>query len=218
LATKIKDLEIKKEEKIWAANKSREYQLQNINNIFEAEKKQAEDEYDLEKQQLREQMIVTLQEKQKKLEEEKNTMNLTDGNDSRSMPRNLRRRGKETTTTIKEPAYNRSSKLNPPRIVYLLKETEIQEDLMLISKSYTGGRYLREKIYENRGVLHYHDKTFEKGSTIIIETENKDAKERLVGTITSITSQEIQVKGLDNTKSRFLLAQVRAGKHIVLTP
>ncbi len=42
---KCKDLEEIKEHKIWAAEKWREYQLQNIENIFQSEQKQAEDEY-----------------------------------------------------------------------------------------------------------------------------------------------------------------------------
>jgi breast cancer metastasis-suppressor 1-like protein len=94
---KMKDLDKRKEEKVWAAEQWKQYQLMNINNVFEAEKKMAEDEFQSEKDQLKEKMVVALQDKQKKLEEEKNNLNLTDGLvDMRSAPaaRSLRRRGK----------------------------------------------------------------------------------------------------------------------------
>jgi len=42
---KVKELEEKKSEKLWAAQQWREYQLNNINIIYDAEKRQSEEEY-----------------------------------------------------------------------------------------------------------------------------------------------------------------------------
>lgn len=130
---KVKELEEKKSEKVWAAQQWREYQLANINNMFDAEKRQCEEEYKLEKRQLRDRMLHTIEDKIKKLEDEKNTMSLIDGGDSR-ITRTLRRRKEPAARESQQTGQKR--KLNPPHISYTLKESEILEDLAVIR----GGR------------------------------------------------------------------------------
>jgi len=138
---KAKELEEKKNEKLWAAQQWREYQLQNINQVFESEKRQAEDDFKGERSQLKERMVVAIEDKVKKLEEEKVTLNLTDGSDTRIMTRTLRRRGKDTASTLGSTFSSSSSQTtkkrsNPPSINYLLvlKESEILDDLAAIQK------------------------------------------------------------------------------------
>lgn len=128
---KVKELEEKKSEKLWAAQQWREYQLNNINIIYDAEKRQSEEEYKIEKRQLRDRMVHAIEDKIKKLEDEKNTMNLIDGGESR-ITRTLRRRGKEPARDTPPAGVKR--KLNPPHINYTLKESEILEDLALIQR------------------------------------------------------------------------------------
>lgn len=126
---KCRELEEIKSEKIWNAEQWKQYQLQNINNVFEAEKKQAEEEYNIEKQQLREKMINAIYDKQKKLTEEKMTMNLTDASDTRTNTRTLRKRGGVST---QQQQNSFKKKLNPPHITYTLRDFEILEDLSII--------------------------------------------------------------------------------------
>jgi Sin3 histone deacetylase corepressor complex component SDS3 len=124
---KCRELEEVKTDRILAAEQWKQYQLQNINNMFEAERKQAEEEYKSEKRQLRERMINAIVDKKKKLTEEKMTMNLTDSTDARMNTRTLRKRGVDKTQQN-----NFKRKLNPPHINYTLRESEIMEDLNLI--------------------------------------------------------------------------------------
>jgi hypothetical protein len=105
-----------------------------------------------DKQTLKERMIQALNERQRKLEEEKNTLSLTDGASKscilssmlclrafaadirNAVPssRNLRsqKKGKENFTAV----VNQRRKAAPSHISYTLKESEIQEDLAAIQK------------------------------------------------------------------------------------
>jgi len=141
---KCRELEDIKSDKIWNAEQWKQYQLQNINNVFEAERRQAEEEYSAEKQQLKEKMINAIYDKQKKLTEEKMTMNLTDASDSRTNTRTLRKRGGVST---QQQQNNFKKKLNhintAPNINYTLRDFEILEDLSIIvntKPTRSGGR------------------------------------------------------------------------------
>jgi len=127
---KCKELEQTRDDKVSAAEQWRLYQLQNVTNVFDAERRQAEEEYKAEKRQIRERMVQALVDKKKKLTEEKMTMNLTDPSDTRTNTRTLRRRG----ANLQQPQQNNlKKKLSPPQINYTLLTSEIQEDLNIIS-------------------------------------------------------------------------------------
>jgi len=128
---KCRELEQARDDKVSAAEQWKQYQLQNVNNVFDAERRQAEEELMAEKRQIREGMVQALIDKKKKLTEEKMTMNLTDPSDTRTNTRTLRRRG---GTNSQQPQQNNfKKKLNPPQINYTLLTSEIQEDLHMIS-------------------------------------------------------------------------------------
>jgi len=217
LLQKLRELEYKRDEKLWAARQWREYQLQAIETAFNAEKKQAEDEYESDKQTLKERMIQALNERQRKLEEEKNTLSLTDGaTDIRNAvpsSRNLRsqKKGKENFTAV----VNQRRKLAPSHISYTLKESEIQEDLAAIQKSAAfRDRQKANEIGCDRGALRYYDKLFEKGMLLTVEAV--DGREPTVsGVLVGVTPTEMQIRNPDGTKARYALTVLRAGKYTV---
>ncbi|KAL6046761.1 Suppressor of defective silencing 3-like [Balamuthia mandrillaris] len=139
---KVKVLEQEKEEKTWLAEKWKEYQLENIKHVYEAQKKQADDEFEEEKLRLRDQMANQILDKQKKLEEEKNMLSLRNGGETRGTKRMLRRRGaapsKEPTLSI-----NDKRKLNPPHINYTLTEEEIGQDFDILRTKLTHSERLK---------------------------------------------------------------------------
>eukprot|EP00026_Physarum_polycephalum_P014131 Phypoly_transcript_14608.p1 GENE.Phypoly_transcript_14608~~Phypoly_transcript_14608.p1 ORF type:complete len:275 (+),score=56.87 Phypoly_transcript_14608:100-924(+) len=124
-----KELDDIKIERIAAAEQWKQYQLQNINNMFEAERLQAEEECTTEKRLLKDRLINTILDKKKKISEDKMTMNITDPTDTRTNTRQLRRRGAPPPPP---PVTQTKKKLTPPSINYTLKDTEIQEDLNAI--------------------------------------------------------------------------------------
>lgn len=213
---KCKELEAEKEHKVWAAQKWREYQLKNIENVFEAEKRQAEDEFKHEQKFLKEKMMEIALEKKKKLEEDRSTMNLMGDVTDKSAKRALRpKRSKE-----QKDAQTYKRRLNPPHINYSLKESEISEDLILIQKTSANhplGKFERGRtndVYTDKGKLCYHNQVFEKGKEVVIEAKHESGKWQ--GILVSINPAEIHVKSPDNTKSRFSISQLRNGRYTII--
>jgi len=215
LLLKLKEAEQKKEEKIWAAEQWRQYQLTNIEHMFVSDKQQAEEELQMEKEIIKERMIQALQDRQRKLEDDKFTMSLHDGGTdirgAANPSRNLRstKKGKENAALLN----HRAKKLNPSHINYTLKETEIGEDLALIQKALISrDRAKANEIFVERSQLHYYEKIFEKGTSVTVESV--DGKEPAVsGLIALITPQEIQVKAADGNKARVTIQQLRIGRY-----
>lgn len=111
----------------------RQYQIQNINNVAEFDKQLAEDEFQTSKRILHEQMVDALEEKLKRLEEEKTNMSVADASESRVMTRKLRSRTAQKSLDAPMAAsssYRR--KTNPPQINYSLRDKEVFEDLQMI--------------------------------------------------------------------------------------
>jgi hypothetical protein len=140
---RVDELEQKRQEKIWLTNKWREYQLQNLEHIYNSELKQADDEFQYEKKHLRDQMANEVLEKQRKLEEEKNTMNLKEVNGETTRAtklRTLRRRGRSAGPPGGSENLNASPygiprhRTAPPHINYTLSDDEIFSDLQLLRR------------------------------------------------------------------------------------
>jgi len=136
---KIQELEQQKISKITSSDLWKQYQLNNINSMYEAEKRQAEDEFKSEKEELKRRLLNEIIDKQRKLEEEKSSMSLEDGSETRSnFTRKLRRRAYEPTPTA--ASANQLRKKHTPQINYTLKESEIMEDLYSIRRGLTTHR------------------------------------------------------------------------------
>jgi len=206
---KCKELGESREHEIWAVEKWREYQKENINNICDAEKKQCEDECKSETKNIRERMMAITLAKRKRLMEEKKSMNFTYGTERGTHP--LKKRG------ISKDQATGKRRSNPPQINYILKETEIHEDLSLIQKALSRPSKFIEHIgkspsdvYSDKGRLNYHNQIFEKGKEVEIEAKNENGK--WVGVLVVVNPAEIHIKSSDGTKSRFSMSQLRNGR------
>lgn len=134
-AEHLNALEKKKSEKMRVADLWRHYQMDCVENFYRAEREACEHEFLSEKQSIREQMLSGLHEKLKKLEEEKNTMDIAQelSFDSQNPPaptRKLRRRGPDSI----DSKATKKRVVAGPQIVYSLKEAEILEDLFMIRR------------------------------------------------------------------------------------
>jgi len=107
--------------------------------MFEAEKRQAEDEFKAEKEDLKRRLLNEIIEKQRKLEEEKNSISLEEGSETRNnFTRKLRRRQYEPTPS--SSTTNQLRKKHTPQINYTLKESEILDDLYSIRRGLAAHR------------------------------------------------------------------------------
>jgi len=129
-----KELEAERQEKLWKAEQWKQHILLSIENMYQAEVKQAADEFEAEKRHLRNRMISALQTQMGKLEDEKNTITLVaEGSaaESRSSARLSRKKTKDQS--IKEFTHK---KTQPSHINFALRDSEVYEDLNYMSKSH----------------------------------------------------------------------------------
>mmetsp|Transcript_43833 Transcript_43833/g.110521 ORF Transcript_43833/g.110521 Transcript_43833/m.110521 type:complete len:242 (+) Transcript_43833:94-819(+) len=135
---RMKSSLLRKEERQWAAQKWRDFQMKNVEHMCNAEVLSAEEEYEAGRRSLQAKMQAALEERLRKLEEEKTLMCLDDGliSDSRVITRTLRKRGqREGAIPAAEKPSNYRRKLNPPHLSLTLKEAEITEDISKMQKA-----------------------------------------------------------------------------------
>mmetsp|Transcript_32323 Transcript_32323/g.44402 ORF Transcript_32323/g.44402 Transcript_32323/m.44402 type:complete len:209 (+) Transcript_32323:55-681(+) len=136
---KCKQLEQKKEEKLWATEMWRKYQIENVNSVCDFDKKLAEDEFQTAKRVLFEQMIASMEERVRRLEEEKSNMALVDPSEPRSSTRKLRSRtSQKPDPTVASVTSGHRRRVNFPTINYALKDSEIIDDLQQIQTKRAG--------------------------------------------------------------------------------
>eukprot|EP00761_Pharyngomonas_kirbyi_P014889 gb/GECH01014920.1/.p1 GENE.gb/GECH01014920.1/~~gb/GECH01014920.1/.p1 ORF type:complete len:195 (+),score=37.18 gb/GECH01014920.1/:1-585(+) len=113
----------------------RDLQIQNINNQFQATKKQLEDEADKEKSEIRHNMINALIDKQHRLDEEQNDDGSTtyEAVSTRKLRRRNTARYFEDSVTQPLTLFNYKKRL--PALNFTLRDDEIIEDLGIITKA-----------------------------------------------------------------------------------
>ncbi|CAO3662356.1 unnamed protein product [Rhizopus stolonifer] len=125
----LSDLENTRQKMIDDGQLFKEYQKQMTDHQFETEIYQAEEEYLLETQEIREKLYNVLEEKRRKLKEDKDNCDLAYDaildSQSRSNKRNLRRRGAENL----DNKSNKKKQMNGPALVFKLKEDSINTDI-----------------------------------------------------------------------------------------
>lgn len=133
---RLKELEKEKQQLTEKANRWKEYQLQCAEAAYKEEREQAEQEYRTEKEGLKERLLAQIEERKRKLQEDKEALtidnDLPTDTSSRLQPRKLRKRN-----PIEAAAEMRAAKRKQPQGASLnerLKDTEIMDDLMQLSK------------------------------------------------------------------------------------
>ncbi|KAI9481631.1 MAG: Sds3-like-domain-containing protein [Benjaminiella poitrasii] len=126
----LRDLELMRQKMIYDGSLFREYQDQVTDNQFRLEIYQAEEEYTAETQEIREKLFNVLEEKRKKLKEDKDNCDLAYGDvildsQSRMHKRNLRKRGPDHA----ENKSNKKKQTTGPTMALRLKDDDILCDL-----------------------------------------------------------------------------------------
>ncbi|XP_014214720.1 breast cancer metastasis-suppressor 1-like protein [Copidosoma floridanum] len=121
---KLKEIMQTKEQ---VAEVLKRFRLQNVNNLFESEELAAAQNLQSEKRLLYDEMYEELQEKIRKLEEDRNSSNIHDDMWSYNNGRKRKNRSQRRKAVT----------VSGPYIVYMLKENEIMEDWTVIKKSLT---------------------------------------------------------------------------------
>ncbi|KAK7083140.1 Sin3 histone deacetylase corepressor complex component SDS3 [Halocaridina rubra] len=199
----------------------REVEIECVERDYQAEKKLAAREFDEKKKELKENLLIELEDKKKLIEQERYTLELT-GDSMEYKPvstRKLRRRGNEPA-----PIVEKRRKPVATTLQLLLEDKEVDEDLKLINKSklmsmkkstvtITQTEPVSNEPKIENGKLYFDRKWFHKGQAVTVEC--KDGT-RFNAILTVAGADMIMVRKLpDNIRLKITLAQLAHGKYLV---
>lgn len=188
---------------------------------FENEEKSANQEFEYRRNELKENLISELEEKRKQIETDVSDL-LFDFADPKPLTtRKLRRRPNDPA-----PLPDRRRRASPSQINLLLEDSEINEDLKLISKSSSknaSGRNSSLKNYDSEshftdvriedGKLFFDKKWFHRGQNIVLESYDGGKWNAM---IVQIGTNEIFVrKSTETGKTRVLLSELYTKKYTI---
>nr|CAD7458977.1 unnamed protein product [Timema tahoe] len=224
---KLKRLDIALKERLRLNVIARDYLIECVERDYVIEKKAAAKKFEEEKIELRETLILDMEEKRKIIEAERHTMELT--GDSMEvkpvMTRKLRRRPNDPV-----PVPEKRRKPPPAQVNYLLDEKEIESDLKMIirgkplgpvrkpalipvSNLSLGATLPDNSLPDTRiedGKLLYEKRWFHRGQPVYVEGKEMS---RFSAIISAIGTEAIWVKKTsDGIKVRIYLTQLSRGK------
>jgi len=207
----------------------RELELEMTEQDYQSERAAAVREFDDKKVYLKDQLIAELEEKQKMIEQERTTMELT-GDSMELKPINkriLRRRGNEPSETRSYPGDKRR-KQPQATLTYLLDDSDVNDDLKIINKTLKDNKpplspqghssssgspsVVREARIEN-GKLFYEKRWFRRGQTVHVEQSREGSYEAV---ISAVGTEAIWVRRQDDSsKMKVCISQLNKGKIVL---
>jgi len=210
----------------------KEYELEVIEREYKKDKKLTVKEFEEKKTDLKENLLIDLEEKKRSIELERSQLELTGGSCSfllstsldtidikPASTRKLRRRPNEPV-----PIPEKRRKPSPTQINFYLDENEIMDDLRIINK--VSGKPLSRKpitpigpmdiipdVKIDDGRLYYDKRWFHRNQPVFVECKEMG---KFSGVITAIGTQEIWIrKTSDSSKIKIYLSQLSKGKFIL---
>jgi len=198
-------------------------EMETVEKDYILEKKFAAREFEEKKIDLKESLILELEEKKRLVDGERTTMELTgDSMEVKTVTtRKLRRRPNDPM-----PVPEKRRKQSPAQLSYYLHDEEIMEDLRIINK--VSGKPLKkaalvtiqaanhDSVYEARiddGRLYFDKRWFHRGQPVFVESRETG---KVSAVISAIGTQEIWLrKTSDNNKLRIYISQLQKGKYTI---
>ncbi|XP_011410137.1 PREDICTED: sin3 histone deacetylase corepressor complex component SDS3-like [Amphimedon queenslandica] len=233
---RLQELKELRDKRIFMAEIFKEYELNAAKEEYDRERSQAILECETKRSDLKDNLLMELQEKKKTVENLRSSMEITTGaylfEPKMMVTRKLRRRNYES---LPLPEKRRRSSPFFSTLVYELDENDIEEDLKYICKGKTtpvsslvSGRPTvsapapsltvasPEVVYDVRvedGKLHYEGKSYGKNQHVIVESKERGSE---AAVISSISHSEIIVKLLpEHAKLRIYLSHLSRGRYII---
>ncbi|XP_048757363.1 sin3 histone deacetylase corepressor complex component SDS3-like isoform X1 [Ostrea edulis] len=202
----------------------REFELDVVEREYIKEKKASVKDFEEKKIELKENLIVELEEKKRNIENERNSMDLTGGfllSDSMEIKpvttRKLRRRPNDPM-----PLPEKRRKQTPAQLNLYLDDVDIMEDLRIINK--VSGKPVSKKVTPHPsplepiiaeakiddGRLYYDKRWFHRNQPVFVESKDMG---KFTGVITAVGTQEIWIRKIpDNCKMRISVGQLEKGQ------
>lgn len=201
------------------------HETERVEREYVQEKKAAVREFEEKKIDLRESLIMELEEKRRMVESERSTIELTgDSMEVKSVTtRKLRRRPNDPL-----PMPEKRRKTSPTQLNFLLDDGEIIDDLKMLNKGKTPSlnKRLDFEEYGNMdhsshaieariedGKLFYERKCYQRGQSVCVDSKDMG---RFFGVISAVGTSELWVKKTsDSGKVKIHLSQLLKGKVIL---
>ncbi|CAH3189345.1 unnamed protein product [Porites evermanni] len=203
----------------------RDCRLGNVKHKYDADEQAAIQHFESEKLALMESMKQELEEKIRKLEEDKQNMDISADIWLESQSLNKKHRKSSDGSMIsdkrRKPVTVTDILFLHPYIVYMLREMDILEDWAAIRKAkgalarrrQNSGCQLENSPFSARyedGKLYYEGEWFHKGDHILIESRNDTHSSAFV---TGINTGEVWVRKGDGSKTKLYIGQLQKGKY-----
>uniref|UniRef100_T1JHF4 Sin3 histone deacetylase corepressor complex component SDS3 n=1 Tax=Strigamia maritima TaxID=126957 RepID=T1JHF4_STRMM len=227
---RLKKLEFAYKERLKLAEIFREYEMQRVKDEYEKEKHFADIDLDEKKVELRETLLVELEDKRRMIESERTTIELT-GDSMEVKPVTTRKLRRRPNDPIPLPEKRRKTS---PDILFILKhlqftldENAVMEDLKIINKGkpilpmkkaviespVISPESFQYEVKIEDGKLCYDKRSFHRGQTVYVDSKETG---KFSGVISTVAATEVWVrKTLDNSKVRIFVSQLQKGKFTI---
>ncbi|KAH7960203.1 hypothetical protein HPB49_017645 [Dermacentor silvarum] len=206
------------------------HEIERVELEYIQEKKAAAREFEEKKIDLRESLIMELEEKRRMVESERSTIELTgDSMEVKSVTtRKLRRRPNDPLPMPEKRRKTSPNILFAPQLNFLLDDGEILDDLKMLNKGKTpslnkrldfaeygnvdhGSHAIEARIED--GKLFYERKCYQRGQSVCVDSKDMG---RFFGVISAVGTSELWVKKTsDSGKVKIHLSQLLKGKVIL---
>lgn len=197
----------------------RDCRLENVENKYNADEQAAVQHYESEKLALMESMKHDLEEKIRKLEEDKQNMDISADIWLESQSMNKKHR-KSSDGSMVPDKRRKPVTVTGPFIVYMLREMDILEDWAAIRKAKGALARKRQNSgcqsekspfsarYED-GKLYYEGEWFQRNDHVLIESRSGTFSSYVTG----INTGEVWVRKVDGSKTKLYIGQLQKGKY-----
>ncbi|XP_065069143.1 breast cancer metastasis-suppressor 1-like protein-A [Rhopilema esculentum] len=214
----LKELEDSSRIRSEVAGHLKEYRLISLDHKFKAEVQALDQHFQNEKRNLLENMKAELEERLRKVEEDRHTVEMySDIWLDDSIYARKRKKGMEMFIPEKR---KRPVTVSGPYIVYMLREMDILEDWAAIRKAKS--ELARRKTEEEKhpliqakyedGKFYYEGQWFHKGDKVILDNR---VDSPVKATIATINTGEVWVRKRDGIKCKLYIAQFQKGKYLM---
>ncbi|XP_072044169.1 sin3 histone deacetylase corepressor complex component SDS3-like isoform X2 [Amphiura filiformis] len=230
LNRKLKKIEQQYKDRLRYAEAVRNYEIELVEREYIKEKKQSSVDFERKKIELKENIVIELDDKKRMVEHERTSLELTGADSMEVKPaitRKLRRRPNEPLPMQE----SKRRKPSPAQFMFQLSEEEVAADLKTISKgklpvnkksasghssgsgsgAASNANSHKYVVKISDGKLFYEKRWFHRGQNIYIDSKDTG---KVSAVISSIGTNEIWVrKTADNQKSRIYISQMQKGKY-----
>lgn len=208
------------------ASHERAYQIRNAMLVYETEVAQAEKDLTLDRKHLKKKMREALESKLEELEEERKNTTVAETKKVEPKddaipggPKKKKPKPEVGVSAFVEGAYRSKKRVNPPHVNYVVRESDMFNDLHLIKRSIPRAQLegiLYDVYASGNDVLVYYDKQFDVGQPCIVA--DREGRAHYSGVVEVVSPVELKIRTKEGTTESLELSRLRQGEVYLQKP